>query len=121
MDYQTMGGTQSCLQKEEVRKGYWTMIARPGFGEQDQWQVQIQAQIQLEANVYVYSKGLTDDQIEKALLKPCRNILKTVEDLIEKYGPKLPNLCYARRACYDSLCKNLSTTNQKTPYPCLVI
>ncbi len=50
------------------------LIARPGFSEQDQWQVQIQAQIQLRADIYVYSDGLTDAQIEAALFRPCRDI-----------------------------------------------
>jgi nickel-dependent lactate racemase len=63
------------------------MIARPGFSEPDQWQVQIQAMIQLRASVYVYSDGLTDGQIERALFIPCRNIEETVAHLQQKYGP----------------------------------
>lgn len=63
------------------------MIARPGFSAHDQWQVQIQAQIQLKAAVYVYSDGLSDEQIERALLIPCRDIEKTVADLQARYGP----------------------------------
>ena len=63
------------------------MLARPGFSEQDQWQVQIQALIQLRAEVYVYSDGLTDAQIEQALFKPCRNLEQTVADLQARYGP----------------------------------
>jgi nickel-dependent lactate racemase len=63
------------------------MLARPGFSEPDQWQVQIQALIQLRADVYVYSDGLTDQQIEQALFIPCRNIEQTVAQLLAKYGP----------------------------------
>lgn len=63
------------------------MIAQPGFSAHDQWQVQIQAQIQLKAEVYVYSDGLSDEQIERALLIPCRDIEKTVADLQARYGP----------------------------------
>ena len=62
------------------------MLAQPGFSEQDQWQVQIQAMIQLRAEVYVYSDGLTDEQIRRALFTPCRNIEQTVACLQEKYG-----------------------------------
>ena len=69
-------------------QGVLDMIAQPGFGEQDQWQVQIQAQIQLNADVFVYSEGLTDDQITRALLKPSENVSKTVDNLLEKYGPE---------------------------------
>jgi lactate racemase len=67
-------------------QGVIDMISKPGFSEQDQWQVQIQAQIQHRADVYVYSDGLTDQQIERALFIPCRNIEQTVSQLLEKYG-----------------------------------
>jgi len=63
------------------------MISRPGFVAQDQWQVQIQAQIQLKANVYVYSDGLTDGQIEDALFTPCRDIELTLAQLQDLHGP----------------------------------
>jgi nickel-dependent lactate racemase len=69
-------------------QGVLDLIAQPGFSAQDQWQVQIQAQIQLHADVYVYSAGLTDAQIERALFKPCRNIEQTVASLQEKHGPE---------------------------------
>jgi nickel-dependent lactate racemase len=64
------------------------MISKPGFCAQDQWQVQIQAQIQRRADVYVYSDGLTDEQIERALFIPCRDIEQTVLQLLEKYGSR---------------------------------
>ncbi len=67
-------------------QGVLEMLARPGFSEQDQWQVQIQALIQLRADVYVYSDGLTDAQITQALFKPCRNLEQTVADLQARYG-----------------------------------
>jgi nickel-dependent lactate racemase len=61
-------------------------VCTPGFLEQDQWQAQIQAQIQLKAEVYVYSRNLTDEQIRAALLLPCRQIEATVEELRKRYG-----------------------------------
>ena len=64
------------------------MIAQPGFSAQDQWQVQLQAQIQLKAEVYVYSDGLTEEQIQRALFLPCRDIEATIAALIKKYGPQ---------------------------------
>ena len=66
--------------------GVLDLISRPGFSEQDQWQVQIQALIQLKAEVYVYSDGLTDEQIRDALFIPCRDIEATVARLRERYG-----------------------------------
>ena len=68
-------------------QGVLDLIARPGFSEQDQWQVQTQALIQLHADVYVYSDGLSAAQIERALFKPCRDIATTVRHLQKKYGP----------------------------------
>jgi nickel-dependent lactate racemase len=65
------------------------MISQPGFHAQDQWQVQIQAQIQQRADVYVYSNGLSDEQIKQALFSPCRDIERTVADLKEKYGSRI--------------------------------
>ncbi len=64
------------------------MLAQPGFGEPDQWQVQIQAQIQRRAQVYVYSDGLSDEQIRRALFTPCRDLPRTMAELMEKYGPQ---------------------------------
>ena len=68
-------------------QGVLDMLAQPDFSEQDQWQVQIQAMIQLRADVYVFSEGLTDAQIERALFKPCRDIEQTLGKLQARYGP----------------------------------
>jgi nickel-dependent lactate racemase len=65
------------------------LISKPGYSAQDQWQVQIQAQIQLKAKVYVYSDGLTDEQIKSALLLPCRDIEATVSQLRLVNGSKV--------------------------------
>jgi len=67
-------------------QGVLDMISQPGFSVQDQWQVQIQAQVQHRAEVYVYSDGLSDDQIQRALFLPSRNIETTVAHLQAKYG-----------------------------------
>ncbi|MDW8102088.1 MAG: nickel-dependent lactate racemase [Anaerolineae bacterium] len=64
------------------------IIRQPGFLVQDQWEAQIQALIQLKADVYVKSSYLTDRQIEEALLKPCRSIEETLEELLARYGPE---------------------------------
>jgi nickel-dependent lactate racemase len=63
------------------------LISRPGFCEQDQWQVQIQAQIQQRARVYVHSSHLTDEQIGRALFTPCRDPGAAVAELLAEYGP----------------------------------
>ena len=61
-------------------------VSQPGFSMQDQWQVQIQAQIQQDAEVFVYSHGLTDDQIIQALFIPTRDVEKTIVELLHKFG-----------------------------------
>jgi nickel-dependent lactate racemase len=50
----------------------------PGFRCHDQWEAQIQAQIQLKARVHVYADGLSDDELRRALVLPCRSIEETV-------------------------------------------
>ncbi len=53
---------------------------------QDAWQAQIHAQVCEKADVYLFSRNLTDEQIKGALLKPCRDIAKTVEQLLRVYS-----------------------------------
>lgn len=76
----------SLLAEAGSPQGILDLVSKPGFSAQDQWQVQIQAQIQLRAEVFVYSDGLTDEQIEGALFTPCRDIEQTVSQLKEKLG-----------------------------------
>jgi nickel-dependent lactate racemase len=61
-------------------------IETPGFSCQDQWEAHIQALIQLHADVYVYSDGLSDEQIREALLVPCSSIEETLAELLRRYG-----------------------------------
>ena len=63
-------------------------LAQPGFSAPDQWQVQIQANLQQQAEVFVYSDGLTDEQITAALFTPCRDLPATLALLLERYGPQ---------------------------------
>jgi nickel-dependent lactate racemase len=53
----------------------------PGFRCRDQWQAQIQAQIQTKAHVHVRADGLSDEELRKALVIPCRSIEDTVDEL----------------------------------------
>jgi nickel-dependent lactate racemase len=62
------------------------MIHSPGFSMQDMWQAQIQALILQKANVYFYSKNLSDEQISEAMLRPCHSIEAMVNKLIQEYG-----------------------------------
>ena len=62
-------------------------IRAPGFQRQDVWEAHIQALICLKADVYFYSHNLSDEQIEGALLRPCRDIEATIAELLQKHGP----------------------------------
>lgn len=62
-------------------------VMEPGFRCQDQWQVQIQAQIQRKARVHVYAGGLSDGELQRAHVIPCRSIEGTVAQIrAEKPG-----------------------------------
>jgi nickel-dependent lactate racemase len=56
----------------------------PGFRCQDQWEAQIQAQIQMTARVHVYADGLSDGELRKALVIPCRSIEETVAGILRE-------------------------------------
>ena len=80
------GGYAAILREGGSPEGVLQMIGRPGFRMQDQWNAQIQAMVQLRADVFVYSDGLTDEQIRQALLRPCRDIEDTVAALQSRFG-----------------------------------
>ena len=61
-------------------------IRSHGFSVQDMWQAQIQALVLQKANVYFYSKNLSDEQVMGAMLRPCHSIEATVDELIREYG-----------------------------------
>jgi lactate racemase len=86
------GGYVSLLLRSGSPGRALEMIGAPGFHEADQWQVQLQAQVQLHAKVYVFSHGLSDDQIRQAHLTPCRDIAQTLAHLSREYGPE-PRIC----------------------------
>jgi hypothetical protein len=70
------------------------LLASPGFQAHDQWTVQIQAQIQLTATVYIYSGGLSEDEIRAALFIPVRELPSAVNQLCQQFGSRicvLPN------------------------------
>ncbi len=53
-------------------------VMAPGFRCQDQWEVQIQAQVQRIARVHVYAGGLSDEELRRAHVIPCRSIEGTL-------------------------------------------
>jgi nickel-dependent lactate racemase len=82
------GGYAKFLSEAGSPQGVIDMLNQPDFSRHDQWSVQVQAKIQTHCEVYVYSDGLSDEQIAGALFTPCRNIEETVAELVRRYGPE---------------------------------
>jgi len=65
-------------------------VTAPGFRCHDQWEAQVQAQIQRKADVHVYADGLSDEELQRAMVIACRSIEETVERLRrEKPGSEI--------------------------------
>jgi nickel-dependent lactate racemase len=56
------------------------------YGCQDVWQAHLHASICQKADVYLFSRNLTEEQIERTMLKPCHDIAATVDRLLESRG-----------------------------------
>jgi nickel-dependent lactate racemase len=59
-------------------------VTAPGFRCQDQWEAQIQAQVQRTARVHVYAGGLSDEELRRAHMIPCRSIEGTLARIREE-------------------------------------
>ncbi len=68
-------------------EGILTLIGAPGFRRHDQWEAQLHANLMKLANIYIYSTGLTDEQIREMLLTPVHDIESAVERELERCGP----------------------------------
>lgn len=51
---------------------------------QDRWEAQIQAQIQERVTVHVYADGLSDEELRRALVVPCRSIEGTIARILAR-------------------------------------
>lgn len=57
-------------------------VTAPGFRCHDQWEAQLQAQILLKARVHVHADGLTDEELRRAHVIPCRSIEATIAGIL---------------------------------------
>jgi nickel-dependent lactate racemase len=62
------------------------MVHRKDFFKHDMWQAQLHGLILKKADVYFHSHNLSNEQIRRAILKPCPKVEETVEELLQKYG-----------------------------------
>lgn len=83
------GGYAKFLKQAGSAQRVLEILAQPGFKIHDQWTVQVQARLLQKADIYVYSDGLTDEEIEQALFIPSRDIEATVSGMVSKYGPRI--------------------------------
>ncbi len=81
------GGYGSLLRLAGTPAGALKLLVLPEFSAPDQWNLQIQAQILLQKDVYIYSDGLSDEQICLGMYRPCRDIAATLRNLQARYGP----------------------------------
>ncbi len=75
------GRYASLLAEAGTPQGILDLISQPGFSVQYQWQVQILCRILTKADVYVHADGLSDEQIDSCMLKPCHRIEETLAEL----------------------------------------
>jgi nickel-dependent lactate racemase len=62
-------------------------VRAPGYSREDMWEAQLLALVREKARVYMYSDGLSDEQIRSSHLEPCRSIETTISELLGEYGP----------------------------------
>jgi nickel-dependent lactate racemase len=75
------GEYKRLLWEAESPEDLMRTLSAPGFRCHDQWEAHIQAQIQLRARVHVYADGLSDEDLRRALVIPCRSIEGTVAEI----------------------------------------
>ncbi len=61
-------------------------LRRPDCHVQDAWQAHIHARICRQTDVRLFSHNLTDEEIERAMLRPCHDIGAAVERLLRLHG-----------------------------------
>ncbi len=80
----THGQYARLLREAESYQELYQRIMTPGFRSPDQWQAQIQAKIQMKARVHVFASGLSDQELQEAMVIPCRSIEQTLQDILSR-------------------------------------
>ncbi|MBN1361772.1 MAG: nickel-dependent lactate racemase [Sedimentisphaerales bacterium] len=81
------GRYKELLFRAESPQALLERIRAGGPVVQDVWQAQIHALICTKADVHLFSHHLSDIDIEKAMLTPCRDIGRTIDALRRRHGP----------------------------------
>jgi len=78
------GGYADVLESSRSPKELLRKITTEEISMQDQWDAQIQAMICNRVRTFIYSDGLSDDEIKKAFGVPCRDINELINDLLDE-------------------------------------
>ena len=78
------GAYKRLLWEAETPEELLERLMAPGFRCQDQWEAQVHAQIGLKATIHVYADGLSDEELRRSLVVPCRSIEETVARLLRE-------------------------------------
>jgi nickel-dependent lactate racemase len=83
------GNYKKLLWEASSPQQLWDQVTAPDFRALDQWEAFLHARLCLHADIHIYADGLSDEQIRRAMLTPCRDIESTLDELIATYGPRL--------------------------------
>ena len=83
------GNYRPLLEGASSPQALWDQVTDPNFRALDQWEAFLHARLCLHADIHIYAEGLSDAQIETAMLHPCRDIEATLHQLVARYGPRL--------------------------------
>ena len=75
------------LRETDSPENLLARVHAPGFACQDQWQVQVLAQILLKAEVSVYSRYLSKEQLSEAMLAWVESPESGLAELVQRFGP----------------------------------
>ena len=85
--YPDHGNYREMLTESESMACFLAHMREDRFNITDRWQVQVQAMVHQKAEVYLYTCGLTDAEVEGAHMRPVHDIAKLVKELVAKKGP----------------------------------
>lgn len=85
--YPDHGNYREMLVESESMACFLKHMREDKFNVTDRWQVQVQAMVHQKADVYLYTSGLTDAEVEAAHMRPVHDIAELVKELVAKKGP----------------------------------
>ncbi|NLJ26308.1 MAG: nickel-dependent lactate racemase [Firmicutes bacterium] len=85
--YPSHGNYREMLLESPSMECFLRHMREDRYDVTDRWQVQIQAMVHHKAEVYLYTDGLTDEEIKDAHLRPCHDMAALVSELVSDRGP----------------------------------